>query len=284
MLLVQLNRQGTTGRLIYHQIDLKNLVIEKQCMSSSADVEYELTSVLIYLRDEASDKAGHYLVAARGKAGLWSYLNDDQEIEEYEDKAFQAKVDIRQNCYVFAYRRLPIGEKTIVDPKESEAQGNTEPAMDMPAMDVQPVNIQPVNTNSTEFKCMITFILDQYRALDKKDREKRKKERKEERKKEWMAWADEREAIIRKRKSAEDPGSVPDSRVVRRKGNQKESKEKEEQTQEQAGAEEEPGEDLEWEKQRGLLRITLQGETRTLDVQVQGKAFNNLKRKVERRV
>jgi hypothetical protein len=186
MLLVQLNRLDGEGKTSSREISLKNLVIDKKVMHSSADVEYELTSVVIYVRSDPSDTMGHYNIAAKGQVGSWAYLDDDNEITKDKEKQFQAKKDNRQNCYVFAYRRLPISETL-----KAQKPAKKTPARPLPGN--QPVDepVEPANTvnfNSAEFKGLIASILDQYRAQDKKDWEDRRKERREKRRERRNGW------------------------------------------------------------------------------------------------
>lgn len=244
ILLVQLDRQNKNGTRRYDLINLGDLVIDKKFTNAKADVEYELTSVILHQRDpkkEVEEKGGHYSVLVKGPGGSWTHVSDAKR-NKMSDEELKTSDLSRENGYVFAYRRLPY--KAVSDESEYDTTmyppsiiGKDELLQDEP--------ISQPSTGSESMDIALTYmtkLLGNIRAQNQKDWEAQRGKRKQE----WDEWADERE----KKKKKKQGSQTDDSDVV-----------------------------YDGEKLRGTLRVSMidkQGGT-SLDIQMAGQIKNNLK-------
>ncbi|KAJ5874487.1 uncharacterized protein N7529_002917 [Penicillium soppii] len=96
MLMLQLNRQDDQGNKLDDEIKFEDLVIDKRFMNYSADVQYELTSVMMHIKTDINGPFGHCMVAVKGKADAWAHLRNNSPVLELQERV-QTRYIKRQN-------------------------------------------------------------------------------------------------------------------------------------------------------------------------------------------
>lgn len=112
-------------------------------LDTEEDFEYELSSVQMH--QGTTPQEGHYYIAVRGNGGAWT-LVDDEKLTAYEtlNELIEDNDEIRQEAYIFAYRRLP------TDPTMAALLPNQKDAAAAIRRDSTPISIK--NGNGGDIK------------------------------------------------------------------------------------------------------------------------------------
>jgi hypothetical protein len=162
VLLVHLNRVGEqdteSGETEEFRIDsetnfseevtIKKEWLDPQLGGIRKDIKYVLSSVLLH-QSETAD-GGPYTAVVKSQDGTWT-LADDTKLSNY--KTFEVMAEektIRENAYVFAYRRLPLVtrgpgitlKKSLQTAKYSDSEATEE-------IDIMEIDKAPTQTDGT---------------------------------------------------------------------------------------------------------------------------------------